>query len=46
MYEDFLIAEFCGKGAKLSKLEKTAQKVGATDQLRYNSFCVIMVSAL
>ena len=38
----FLTAEFRGKRAKLSKLgKKTAQKMGATDQPRYNGFRVI-----
>ena len=38
----FLTAEFRGKRAKLSKLgKKTAQKMGATDQPRYNDFRII-----
>ena len=38
----FLTAEFRGKRAKLPKLgKKTAQKMGATDQPRYNGFRVI-----
>ena len=42
MANDFLTAEFCGKRAKLSKLgKKLHKKMGATDQPRYNSFCII-----